>query len=279
MISLDIHKDLHPWPVNLQGEIEPGKFIVLYGASGVGKTSLLRMLAGLMKPDSGRITMNQSIWYDADKKIYVPPQRRSVGFLFQEYALFPNMTAEQNIRFALDKSTDPKQVSEWMDALEITSLAKRKPDQLSGGQKQRVALARALIREPDLLLLDEPLSALNPAMRTKLMDLVIKFHREKQLTTLWVTHHWEEVLRLADEVWLMEEGRITRKVSPMPDQFWKDSNFLWAKLVEVRQVNEDWIYEVELGENRLPISVDRPLGYQPGDRVQIKQKESGWDIV
>ncbi|UTW61606.1 ABC transporter ATP-binding protein [bacterium SCSIO 12741] len=279
MIKLNLHKKLHPWPVDLQAEVETGKFIVIYGASGVGKTSLLRMLAGLMKPDQGSLTVNGQSWYSGDQGVFLPPQKRSVGLLFQDYALFPHLTVEQNIRFALDKGMDSDSVDEWMNALEIQRHAQRKPGQLSGGQKQRVALARALIRQPQLLLLDEPLSALNPEMRGKLMDLILRFHQEKGLTTFWVTHHWEEALKMADEVWLMEEGKISRSASPLHLERENGQAHLWAVVKGVHDRKEGLEYEIEIGENRLRIPVNRQLGYQPGDRVQFGKNASGWYIV
>ncbi len=195
--------------------IEPGKVVALFGASGVGKTSILRMLAGLMTPDAGRIQVGEQVWFDAEKSINLTPQRRRIGFVFQDYALFPNMTVEENLRYALGKGQSQDPVIKLMETVELTSLRLRKPDTLSGGQKQRVALARAIVRQPDILLLDEPLSALDQSMRTKLQTHLLKVHRQFHLTTVLVTHDISEIIRMADEVLVLEEGRVARQGLPL----------------------------------------------------------------
>ena len=192
-------------------EIESGKLITLYGPSGSGKTSILRMLAGLFSPDSGSIEVNGNIWLSTKKKIALKPQQRNIGFVFQDYALFPNMTVKENLQYALAKKQDNSVIAELIEMIELGDLQNRKPTQLSGGQQQRVALARALVRQPEILMLDEPLSALGFKMRSKLQDYILKVHRQYNLTTILVSHELGEIFKMSDQVFVLEKGKITQQ--------------------------------------------------------------------
>ena len=164
------------------------QLIGLFGKSGAGKTSLLRTLAGLLQPDAGKIVVDGATWLDTAAGINRPPQKRQVGLVFQDYALFPNMTVRENLAFALAKGQDPRIVADLVALSELGDLQHQRPIQLSGGQQQRVALARALVHRPRLLLLDEPLSALDLEMRQKLQQYLLRVHREYQLTTMLISH-------------------------------------------------------------------------------------------
>lgn len=187
---------------------------MLTGPSGVGKTTLLRLLAGLVKPQSGRIALGEDVWLDTEKSIFQSPQQRKIGMVFQDYALFPHLTVRQNLTFALKKGEDPTRVEELLREVELTQLADQKPHQLSGGQKQRVALARALVQSPRLLLLDEPLSALDRSMRYRLQGYLLNLHQRYQLTVVLVTHDLAEIFRLADRVVELDEGKTGRQGTP-----------------------------------------------------------------
>jgi len=189
------------------------ELLCLYGPSGAGKTTLLRIIAGLTKPDVGRIEFEDTVWFDSKAGINLKPQERNVGFMFQDYALFPNMTVEGNIRFA-QKTKDLEMVSELIGLFELNALANRKPHQLSGGQKQRVALARALASKPALLILDEPLSALDPEMRLSLREEIRKAHLKLNSISLMVSHDLPEVRDLATSVLLLRNGKMMGKGSP-----------------------------------------------------------------
>lgn len=193
--------------------VEMGKLVALFGDSGAGKTTLLRILAGLTDPDEGFIRFGQTIWFDSEKVINVPPQQRNISLMFQDYALFPNMSVEENITFAQPKA-NLNEAEELLRLLGLAELRKRKPSGLSGGQKQRVALARALARKPQMLLLDEPLSSLDAEMRILLQDEIEKVHREWGITTIMVTHDLNEVFRLASQVIHLENGIIKRAGTP-----------------------------------------------------------------
>ncbi len=194
--------------------IKKGEFVALYGASGAGKTSILRMIAGLLKPQKGKIVVNGSIWLDLNKRINLSPQARQVGMLFQDYALFPNMTVEENLLFALPKNGNRKAVEDVIEIIELEGLKTQKTQFLSKGQQQRVALARALIQRPKLLLLDEPLSALDDEMRLKLQDYLLKVHELYDLTTILISHDVGEILKMADKVFQIKNGQITGSGSP-----------------------------------------------------------------
>src|SRR5690606_20918935 len=174
--------------LRFETHIEPEEFVCIYGPSGAGKTSVLRMLAGLLTPAKGHITVNQRPWFDSIKKVNLKPQLRSIGMVFQEYSLFPNMTVRGNLEFALNKVDSRERVDELLNMTELENLQHQRPALLSGGQKQRVALARALIRRPELLLLDEPLSALDSVMQAKLQDYILKIHRDRKSTRLNSSH-------------------------------------------------------------------------------------------
>ncbi|MDD1963288.1 MAG: ABC transporter ATP-binding protein [Pseudomonas capeferrum] len=206
-----LHKRYAGTPVfeNIDCQIERGEFVTLLGPSGCGKSTLLRCIAGLTPVDSGRILL------DGQDIVPLSPQKRGIGMVFQSYALFPNMTVEQNVAFGLrmqkvkaDESL--ARVREVLDLVELGSFAGRYPHQLSGGQCQRVALARSLVTRPRLLLLDEPLSALDARIRKHLREQIRAIQRELGLTTIFVTHDQEEALTMSDRIFLMNQGRIVQ---------------------------------------------------------------------
>lgn len=191
--------------------IERGKFLSVYGNSGAGKTTLLRMLAGLTTPDSGTISADNNLWFDTIKNINVKPQQRNIGFVFQDFALFPNMTVKQNLLYALPNRMDKDIADQLLEITGLHSLAHRPTYQLSGGQQQRVALARALVRKPELLLLDEPLSSLDHETKLRLQDEIMGMHKRFNLTTILISHDKEEILKLSDYVVKLDQGKIIKQ--------------------------------------------------------------------
>jgi molybdate transport system ATP-binding protein len=219
VIHIDARKQLQtadgPLQLAIQADIAEGEFVTLFGKSGAGKTTLLRMLAGLTDPDAGTLVVGDETWFDGAHGIRRAPQQRKIGFVFQDYALFPNMSVRGNLEFALENQRDRAHVDELLALMELGALAQRRPAELSGGQRQRVALARALARRPHILLLDEPLSALDAETRLRLQDELLKLHRAFKLTTLLVSHDLGEVFKLSDRVLALERGRIVRQGKPL----------------------------------------------------------------
>jgi molybdate transport system ATP-binding protein len=218
MIELSIKKRLLAskgyMHLNVNFEISMGQLVTLYGPSGAGKTTILRMLCGLAVPDEGKIKVSGETWFDSTSRINIKPQIRNVGIVFQDYALFPNMTVKENLEYALEKNQPRTIVSELLDLMELSSLADHKPAVLSGGQQQRVALARAIVRKPRVLLLDEPMSALDTTLRLKIQDYILKVHRQYNLTTILVSHDIIEVIRLSQHVFMIENGLIVNQGPP-----------------------------------------------------------------
>lgn len=219
MISINVTKTLNTADGVLNAEfiieIRNGEFLTLFGPSGAGKTTMMRMIAGLETPNSGVIEVDGEVWFDSSKKINLPPQKRSIGFVFQDYALFPTMSVRENLLFAAETAEQKQGVDELIAMVELENLANRLPSTLSGGQKQRVALARALVRRPKILLLDEPLSALDPSMRQKLQDELALIHSRLGVTTLLVSHDIAETVKLSDRLASVVSGRIEKLCSPM----------------------------------------------------------------
>lgn len=200
--------------LDVQLEFEENKLITIYGKSGAGKSTLLMLLSGLMKPDRGYIKIGGEVWTDTDKQLFKAPQKRNVGFVFQEYTLFPNMTVRENLCYALSKGQSGKIVDKIVEIVDLGQLQNRKPATLSGGQKQRVALARALVSQPRMLLLDEPLSALDRELRVKLQSYILEVHKEFHLTTLLISHDVSEIIRLSDYMFELDQGSIIRQGNP-----------------------------------------------------------------
>ncbi len=212
MININIHKQLlgsfGKMDLDVDLSIEEHSFIALTGVSGSGKTSLLRILAGLEKAD-GKISVNDEPWQD--NNFVLPPQQRGIGFVFQDYALFENMSIEKNLLYV---NRDKALAKKLLEMTELYELKDRLPSTLSGGQKQRVSLCRALMNRPKLLLMDEPLSALDPHMRTKLQHDILALHKEFKTTTIMVSHDPSEAYRLADRVIVLEQGKVIQNASP-----------------------------------------------------------------
>lgn len=222
-------------------------FTVLYGESGAGKTSILRMLAGLMTPEAGRIQHGEQIWFDAKKKINLTPQARKAGFVFQDQALFPNMTVRQNLEFALRDSSQNQLINEIIQWFEIGDLQQLKPATLSGGQKQKVALARSIVNQPDILLLDEPLSALDNRSKKMLQDYIQKIHQEFKLTTIMVSHDLSEISKIADRILRLTDGKVEEVQKSQI--FGEQINAVKGKIVNHRETGKNMQIEISLSQD------------------------------
>lgn len=281
MIQAKIKKHLHgasgEFELDVDLQIAEGELIALFGPSGVGKTTLLRCLAGLDQPEQGSLTVNGEIWLNSAARINLPPQQRRVGYVFQDYALFPNMTVRGNLEFALRQGSAKQRVDELLALMDIGELQHRKPDTLSGGQKQRVALARALAAAPRLLLLDEPFSALDAEMRSRLQDEVLKLQRHFGITTIIVSHDVGEVYKLASRVLLMEAGKLLAQGSP--DQVFSagktSGKFRFTgEILAIESMDVMYTLTVLVGNQivRVVAMPDEASALQTGDRVMLVSK-------
>jgi molybdate transport system ATP-binding protein len=234
--------------------------VALVGPSGAGKTSVLRAVAGLVRPASGRIALGSSVWFDHAAGICLPPDRRSVGLVFQEYALFPHMSVRRNVAYAGQARAD-----EFLERFGISHLAHARPTELSGGERQRVALARALARQPGLLLLDEPMSALDAHTKLSVRGELQELLRELALPTVLVTHDYEDAASLADTVGVIVSGKLRQFASPAElvahpaDSF--VASFTGANLLRgIARPGRDGLTEVMLDGGEFVYSVDRAGG-------------------
>ena len=201
-------------PLQLTGKLAPGETLALMGPSGAGKSSLLRVLAGLLRPQRGRIEMAGETWLDTTRSLDLPPERRDVGFVFQDYALFPHLSALDNVAYGARgrrRAARREVAARLLERLGVGELASQRPRRLSGGERQRVALARALVRQPSLLLLDEPLSALDPRTRSAAAAELALVLGEAGVPTVIVTHSFEEAAVLGDEIAVLDRGRIVQR--------------------------------------------------------------------
>ncbi|TGM12754.1 ATP-binding cassette domain-containing protein [Leptospira selangorensis] len=216
-LTVDIRKKLsdgnRKFELDVQFEFS-GEFQVLYGPSGAGKSLTLRALAGLLKPDSGRISFADAVYFDSSSKKYTPPQKRNLGYVPQSYGLFPHLTVRKNIEFGLNKifhatkKKDKETVSYLMNLFEIEETSESYPKHLSGGQKQRVAIARALARDPKILLLDEPFAALHTDLRQKMREELKSLRHKISMPIFLISHDPKDLEYFGTSALYMEDGRI-----------------------------------------------------------------------
>lgn len=206
-IDVEIKKKIGSFRLDVKFCSEEEIFALL-GASGCGKSMTLKCIAGIETPDEGHIILNDRVLFDSSKKINLIPQKRKVGYMFQDYALFPNMTVEKNIMAGMGKKPEKRVVEKYIERFQLNGLENHLPRQLSGGQKQRVALARMMAAEPEILLLDEPLSALDSFLKWQVEEELIQILSEVKKTVLFVSHSRDEVYHLCDSVCVLEKGHV-----------------------------------------------------------------------
>jgi len=210
-LEIQIIKKLPDFTIDVSTCCEAGKMQVITGPSGSGKTTIMRILAGLEHADHGFVRFNHTVWEDTANRIFLPPQKREIGYVFQEYSLFPHLTVEQNVGFA---AVNRENIQRYIRFFDILHLAGRFPGQLSGGERQRVALAQALAREPQALLLDEPFSALDYVTRMKLRTSLQKLKKSVNIPIIHITHDINEGLQMADSFLPLEKGRVSYEWLP-----------------------------------------------------------------
>lgn len=281
MIQINAYKILQTadgeLPLDISLTIEKGQFVSIYGNSGAGKTTILRILAGLTEAENVNIQVGNSSWDDSGKKFHLPVQKRSIGFVFQDFALFPNLTVKENLEFALSKNDSKEIVSELIELMELDSLQNSKPQNLSGGQKQRVALARAIVRKPEILLLDEPLSALDDDMRFKLQDYILKIHQKYNLTTLMISHSISEIFKLSDQVIIVDKGKISKEGTPdavFSEQKISSKFQLTGEIISIAKSDIVYVVKVSSGNNIIKVvaTEDEAAHYKIGQKVLVASK-------
>ncbi len=272
MIYIDVNKKLHgscgDMELDVNLEIKEGEFLAILGKSGSGKTTLLRILAGL-ESSKGHIKIGDELWQDNNFSLI--PQKREIGFVFQDYALFPNMSVEENLLFV---KKDYSLASHLLSITELLELKNRAPNSLSGGQKQRVSLCRALMRRPKLLLLDEPLSALDPSMRGKLQDEILSLHREFKTTTILVSHDSSEIYKLASRAVVLEEGKIINNGTPKEVLLTtsKDGkSYLIGEILEIKKADIDYVATILIERQLVEISLSKKevQNLNIGDKIRV----------
>ncbi|MGA9800974.1 MAG: ATP-binding cassette domain-containing protein, partial [Terriglobales bacterium] len=216
-VSLHILKRLRKdFELDLAASLPPG-ITILFGPSGAGKTTLLDCVAGLVKPDAGRIATKETVLFDGALGTNLPPQLRRVGYVFQDLALFPHLTVQGNVEYGLSRLASQQRqlrVAAILDSFRIAHLASRRPGEISGGERQRVALARALVIDPAILLLDEPLAALDAVTKSKIVDDLRAWNHIHNAPIVYVTHSREEVFALGEQVIVLENGRAIAQGTP-----------------------------------------------------------------
>ena len=275
MIKIDINKKLHgangEMDLNINLEIKEGEFLALTGFSGSGKTTLLRILAGLEEA-SGTINIDNDIWLN--DKFSLAPKKREIGFVFQDYALFPNFSVIDNLLYV---NKDKDLANYLLKMTELDELKNRFPQTLSGGQKQRISLCRALMNRPKILLMDEPLSALDSNMRAKLQDEILTLHKEFGTTTIMVSHDSSEIYRLANRMVVLNYGQIISDGTPKEILLKTKGSQKFSfegELLDIVKVDVIYVAIVSIGQQlvEVVVSKDEVINLEIGQRVTLSTK-------
>ena len=275
MIDININKRLHGsngnMDLNVKLNIKKGDFIALSGLSGSGKSTFLRILAGL-ESANGRISVDNKTWLDENNNLSV--QKRNIGFVFQDYALFENMSVEQNLLYVNKNKNLAKKL---LDITELTKLSKRLPNTLSGGQKQRVSLCRAMMNNPDILLMDEPLSALDPKMRLKLQNEILTLHKEFKTTTIMVSHEPSEIYRLANRVLVMNQGKIINDGNPTEVLLKTSGSQKFSfegEILDIVKTDVIYIAIISIGQQLVEVVLceDEAKNFKIGEKIRVGTK-------
>ncbi len=211
MIEIDVSRRLGDFQIEVEIAVEAFGITALFGQSGSGKTSLVNMLAGLLRPDRGRIAIDGKVLFDAAPGIDVPPERRRIGYVFQEHRLFPHMSVRANLEYGWRRAPAPERrigLDQVVEVLDVARLLERRPRTLSGGEKQRISIGRALLANPRLLLMDEPLASLDAARKNEILPFIERLSGEFGVPIVYVSHSAEEIVRLADTLVLLSDGRV-----------------------------------------------------------------------
>lgn len=278
LLTQRIHAGSPPFVLDVSLQVSPG-ITILFGPSGAGKSTVLDCIAGLARPDAGRIAVGEEVLFDSGRVVNLPPQSRRIAYVFQTLALFPHMTAEENVSYGLDglpQAERSARVEEILNAFRIEKTRARKPSEISGGERQRIALARSLVTQPRVLLLDEPLTGLDAKLKSAIVDDLRAWNAARRIPILYVTHTREEVDALGERVVAMDHGRVVSEGTPMEvleaprrkrlAQAAGFENLLSGTVMDLREA--DGVMRVRLSNG--PCEIEVPLGYAaPGDRVRV----------
>lgn len=279
MIEIDIEKSLFGASgktlLQINTKIESQSFVSIFGKSGAGKTTLLRIIAGLERADSGKIIVDNEVWFD--KGVNLPPQKRKIGFVFQDYALFPHFNIYQNLAFGIqDSKNKNEKIRSILATMGLEALSTKLPRHLSGGQRQRVALARALICDAKILMLDEPLSAIDNEMRLSLQDEILRLHKAFGLTTILVSHDISEIFKLSSRILHIKNGVIVSD-GDINSVFGVDSisakfNFT-AKIIDIEPQGVIFIIKILVNNQISTITLGKEAAdFKIGDEVLVASK-------
>ena len=284
MLHVDLHKRLGEFNLDVAFETTDGGITALFGRSGAGKTTLVNMMAGLLRPDSGRLQIGGQVLFDSTARVNVRPERRRVGYVFQEGRLFPHLSVKANLlygrRFA-PKGERYQDAAQIIDLLGLEGLLRRRPATLSGGEKQRVAIGRALLSEPRLLLMDEPLAALDAARKSEIMGYIERLRDVLGVPIIYVSHALEEVTRLADQMVLLADGAVVATGSAVelmsrPDLSPPTGRHEAGALIETRVAGHD---EFGLTELAFEGGVLRVSGLDLADGTQVRARIRARDVA
>jgi len=282
MIEIAVRHDFTGFSLDAAFRIERGGITALFGPSGAGKTTLINAVAGIFRPRAGRIVVDDRVLLDSASGTFVPPRARHIGYVFQDTRLFPHMSVENNLRFGWRRAAakaSPGEFAHVLDLLGLEPLLARRPAKLSGGEKSRVALGRALLASPRLLLLDEPLAALDAARKAEILPYLERLRDEARLPMIYVTHSLDEVMRLADDLILLKDGRVAaqgRVFDLLPDlEFATAAGVSPAGAVfaaTVRAQREDGLTALAFDGGELAVGrLDRPIGSRL--RVRLRAED------
>ena len=280
MMKIQIYKEFfkssNQFFIDVDFSMKKGSFNALYGGSGSGKTSILNVISGIKYADKGKISISDIVWLDTENKINLPVNKRKIGVVFQNSVLFPHLSVYENILFSKDKNDSFDLMNELIELFSISDLLNYSTDILSGGQKQKVAIVRALIRNPDLLLLDEPFSAIDTEQRKQIQDSLLKAHQKLKFTALVISHDLEEVVRLSENIFMIENGKIVKEGSAFSLFENKDEQEfikLSGIILSIERVEAVQKMKVLIGNEIHTIEKEK-TNHQIGDRVEIEAKKS-----
>lgn len=279
MIEIDIKKSLFGASgktlLQINTKIESQSFVSIFGKSGAGKTTLLRIIAGLERADCGKIIVDNEVWFD--KGVNLPPQKRKIGFVFQDYALFPHFSVYQNLAFGIKDSKNKKEkIRSILATMGLEALSTKLPRHLSGGQRQRVALARALVCDAKILMLDEPLSAIDNEMRLSLQDEILRLHKDFGLTTILVSHDISEIFKLSSRILHIKNGVIISD-GDINSVFGADNisakfNFT-AKIIDIEPQGIIFVIKILVNNQISTITLGKEAAdFRVGDEVLVASK-------